>query len=201
MSFTSKLKRIISTPKIKETILPSYHEKIEIINEYRTKFDIKNFIETGTFLGDTTDILKKYFDHLYTIELSEDLATRAKNRFKDDQNIEVIQGNSGEVLASLVPQLTKPSLFWLDSHYSSEFFYKGEYFVTAKAEINTPIEKEIEAILNSDFSNVILIDDARLFVGELDYPTIDTLKKSIGRSDLSYNFFVAKDIIHIIPKK
>jgi hypothetical protein len=201
MNFKSRLTRRSSNHINEAGEIPSYNAKRQIIDRYRVEFAIKIFIESGTFLGDTTNFLKNEFDQLYTIELSIDLANRAKDRFKGNNKVEVIQGDSGEVLKSLVPKLSQPALFWLDGHYSSEFFYDGEYFVTAKAEINTPIEKEIEAILHSTFLNVILIDDARLFVGESDYPTVDAIKNNIVKSGLAYDFFVEKDIIHIIPKK
>lgn len=156
-------------------------------------------METGTFLGDTIEFLKAKFNFLFSIELSEELATRAKIRFKDDKNIKILNGDSGAVLEKLVPELNEPTLFWLDGHYSSEFYLNGEYFVTAKADKNTPIEKELDIILSSPFKHIILIDGARLFIGENDYPTIQKLEEKVRASDKGYKVIVTTDIIQIIP--
>ena len=198
MSYLNKIKRLFS-PTVETTPIPSYEEKRSIIEECRKKFDIKIFVETGTFLGDTTDFFKEKFDSLYSIELSEELALRATKRFEENKNIQIIQGDSGIILSSLVPTLDKPALFWLDGHYSSEFFHEGEYFVTAKAEINTPVEKELDTILKSGFMHVILIDDARLFVGEHDYPALKTITEKVRASKKNYKVYVEKDIIYVIP--
>ena len=176
-----------------------YKKKRKIIDNYRKKFDVDILIETGTFLGDTIQYFREKFKTIYTIELSIDLARRAVKRFETDYNIKVIQGNSAEVLKQLVPALDKAALFWLDGHYSSEFFYNGEYIITAKGEKNTPIEEELDIILNSKYSNIILIDDARLFNGEHDYPTITNLKQKLILSGRNYTLQVFDDIIHILP--
>ena len=95
--------------------------------------------------------------------------------------------------------MDKAALFWLDGHYSSEFFYNGEYIITAKADKNTPIEEELDIILNSKYLNIILIDDARLFNGENDYPTITNIKQKLISSERNYTLQVFDDIIHILP--
>ena len=118
----------------------SYDQKRQIINLYREKYSCKSFVETGTFLGDTVWFFKEFFDELYSIELSYELAERAKKRFEDCANVNIIEGNSAIVLQQIIDKFNCPVFFWLDGHYSSEFFYKGEYFRTAKAEKNTPIE-------------------------------------------------------------
>ena len=69
-------------------------------------------------------------------------ANKAIKRFADDKNVRILQGDSGKELPSLIDGVEEPVLFWLDGHYSSEFFVKDEYIRTAKGEKNTPIEKE-----------------------------------------------------------
>jgi len=96
--------------------------------------------------------------------------------------------------------LESPVLFWLDGHYSSEFFYKEELIRTAKGEKDTPIEEELDIILRSSVEAIILIDDARLFNGKNHYPTIKAIKKKVKSYKMDGKVFVKKDIIHIIPK-
>ncbi len=79
-------------------------------------------------------------------------------------------------------------LFWLDAHYSG-----GD---TAHAkDCETPIKEELKTILNDNPKHIILIDDARLFVGENDYPkllTIEGFVKGFGKK-----MEVKDDIIRI----
>ena len=197
-----KIKKFVIPEKkieIKEEI--TYEQKRAIIDSYREKFDLKILVETGTFLGDTIFYFKDKFQELYSIELSEELAERAKLRFVNDKNITIMQGDSAKVLNGLKDSLSKNALFWLDGHYSSEFFYNGEYIKTAKADKNTPIEDELDILLASEFNNVILIDDARLFVGKSDYPTVDKIKEKVKATSKPFSVYVDTDIIHIVSNQ
>jgi hypothetical protein len=181
-------------------IIPEMTQKREIIEWYRKKFEPKIFVETGTFLGDTIEYFKNNFEKLISIELSEELARKATQRFFEDKHVKIIQGDSGVVLSSLMFELKSPVLFWLDGHYSSEFFINGEFIQTAKNNKNTAINEELDIILQSLVEAIILIDDARLFNGRNDYPTIKSIKKKVRLYKNNYTVFVKKDIIHIIPK-
>ena len=89
--------------------------------------------------------------------------------------------------------IKKPCLFWLDAHYSG----KG----TAKEDVITPIIYELQCILNSsNLNHVILIDDARFFIGKNGYPTIKELKEIIFSKSSDWTFVVKNDIIRIHKK-
>jgi len=184
----------------KPVVIPSYEEKRADLLFYKNKYSLQTFVETGTFLGDTVDFFKDKFDKVYSIELSEELAQKATRRFTGDPNVKIIQGDSGIVLKELIASFSAPAMFWLDGHYSSEFFVNGEYIKTAKADKDTPIEKELSFLLHSSFQHVILIDDARLFTGLGDYPSLRTIRKMTRTAKHAYDCFVEKDIIHIIPR-
>ena len=176
-------------------------EKRSVIEFYRKIFEPKVMVETGTFFGDTIEYFKSKFETLYSIELSEELAERAVKRFANDMQVKIVQGDSGIVLKSILSEINSPVLFWLDGHYSSEFYIKGEFVRTAKGATDTPVKKELDIILQSKVESIILIDDARLFNGINDYPTIREVKKKVKSYNANYSVFVKKDIIHIIPKK
>ncbi|HEY4290091.1 MAG TPA: hypothetical protein VGN00_23485 [Puia sp.] len=184
----------------KEPIIPPYEEKRAILLSYKNKYALNIFIETGTFLGDTVDFFKNTFDKLYSIELSKELADKAARRFEGQPKIKIIQGDSGKVLTDLVKGLGQPALFWLDGHYSSEFFLGDEYIKTARADKDTPIEQELNIVLNTPEQHIILIDDARLFDGHGDYPSLRTIRKKVAASPHKFQVFVEKDIINIIPQ-
>jgi hypothetical protein len=168
--------------------LPPHVFKQNIIFEFQKKYGYETLIETGTYKGDMVEAQKKYFNKIYSIELSIKLYRMAKKRFRKDKNIEIIQGDSGKVLSSIVGKLTKPAIFWLDGHYSAG--------MTAKGDKECPIFEELEAIFNAKtFNHILLIDDARCFTGQGDYPTIEELTQFVSLKNPAYNFEIKKDII------
>lgn len=172
---------------------PSIWKRL-VIKYYAKKFGHSIFIETGTYHGDTVNFLKKYFKKIISIELDEKLHQKAAARFKDWPNINVVKGDSSIVLAQVSRKINQPIIFWLDGHYSA-----GE---TAKGDLNTPIIKELETILEHPIKNhTILIDDARCYVGQNDYPTINFLESFIYKKNNKLNFEIKNDIIRITPIK
>ena len=106
-------------------------------------------------------------------------------------HVEILHGDSGVVLPELLRRISEPALFWLDAHYST-----GE---TVRGELDTPIEQELKAILNHSVRNhVILIDDARNFIGTNDYPTAEKIEQVALSHD--YLFEMKNDNFRIYPK-
>jgi hypothetical protein len=172
-------------------LLPNPHKlKQAIIKEYQQNFACKTFVETGTFMGDMLDAQLDSFNQLYSIELQPFLYYRTKNRFKNESKVHLLKGDSGKKLSSLIPKLTSTSLFWLDGHYSMG--------ITAKGDKECPILEELDAILTlSKLHHVILIDDARLFTGENDYPTIVQLKTFIEKYTSNLLLEIKDDVIRL----
>jgi hypothetical protein len=164
--------------------------KQQVAKDYAKRFHLRVFVETGTFQGDTVDAVKHVFDEIYSIELGMELYQNAKTRFAGIKHITIIQGDSGEILNEVLAHVDRPCLFWLDGHYSGG--------TTAKGELHTPIEKELSCIFGHSIASrhVILIDDARCFTGEHDYPTIDNLR-GMSESAGFDSFEVEADIIRI----
>lgn len=171
--------------------LPAPHIVKQItIAYYQKRFSISTLIETGTYMGDMIEAQKKRFKKIYSIELSAYLNEKAKNRFSRDKNIELFLGDSGQVLPTLLKVINEPAIFWLDGHYS-----KG---ITAKGIKNCPIWEELNAIFeNSKFENVLLIDDARLFIDKGDYPSIEKLTAYIKNKNNKYDVEIKNDIIRL----
>jgi len=172
---------------------PPHIVKQMAIEEFRKRYQTNILVETGTYLGDMVEAQRTHFKKIYSIELSQKLFSRAKRRFKDHSHITILQGDSGVVLNKLIGEFTQPALFWLDGHYSGG--------ITAKAEKECPVPEELETILKSSLPHIILIDDARLFNGTQDYPTIEEIKNIIEKSGISYSLEVKDDIIRIIVNK
>ncbi len=165
--------------------------KQQTLKELQKKYKVKILVETGTYLGDTLYSLYDDFDQLYSIELSDYFYTKAKKRFVSYPKIKLLSGDSSTLLLNVVTSLAEPALFWLDGHYSGG--------LTARGDTECPVYKELEAIFSSQAKHVIVIDDARLFVGENDYPTLDELKAFVSAHRGAYDFTVSNDSIKLLP--
>jgi len=197
--FQVKLKLAKFLGIVKDEVIPSMEAKREVMEQYRVLYNPVCFIETGTYFGDTIEYFRPKFELLYSIELAEDLHRRAQKRFESFKNVHILQGDSGKLFNNLLPQLKGINLFWLDGHYSSEFYVGEEYIKTARGESDTPILQELTAIFKKTSGpQIILIDDARLFTGKQDYPAIGRLKKFLDQFKRPYSFKVELDIIQIV---
>ena len=163
--------------------------KQQVVIKYIKEFSPAVFVETGTYKGKMVYAVMPYIDQIYSIELDETHFQNARRRFAGYPDIHILQGQSGEILPQILKTIGEPCLFWLDAHYSG-----GS---TARGDLETPIMQEMECILNHPRmeQHVILIDDARCFVGEKDYPTLESLEKRIRETRPNWIFEVANDII------
>jgi hypothetical protein len=134
---------------------------------------------------------KNNFEKIISIELGDDLYSNAKIRFKKNKNIIILKGDSGKILPTILSDLKDPAIFWLDGHYSAG--------VTAKGEKDCPIFEELNSIFQSKkFNHILLIDDARCFNGEGDYPTIEKLIEYVKSKNENYQVEVKNDIIRFL---
>lgn len=181
--------RKIKKWKLAGSPIPTPHLVKQLaIKKYKHIYGYNILVETGTFRGDMVAAQRKNFEHIYSIELSEKLWADAVARFRNFDNISIMQGDSGNVLKEIIKTLNQPAIFWLDGHYSA-----GE---TAKGEKECPIFEELDCIfLNNKFNHVLLVDDARCFNGEGDYPTIEDLTAYIKSKNNKYQLEVKDDIL------
>lgn len=168
--------------------------KEKVLLRYASLFNISTLVETGTFLGDMIKAVKRHFQTIYSIELDKQLYYRAKIRFGKIKHIHFLQGDSAQVLPKVLSLIREPCLFWLDAHYSGG--------ITAKECLETPIVQELRLILSHPLAteHVILIDDARNFVGANDYPTLEQLDNMISLICPSFVMEVQEDIIRIMSR-
>lgn len=174
--------------KLKVVDEPPHIIKASCVKSFQKRFACSVFIETGTYLGDMVKAVRKDFHEIYSIELGEALFTRACRKFSAFPHIHIIRGDSNEVLPELLSSIKTECLFWLDAHYS-----RG---ITAKGPLNCPIIQELEAIKNHSVKNhVILMDDARLFNGENNWPPLKEVLKLLKEINANYKIVVKDDII------
>lgn len=155
------------------------------------------WVETGTYMGQTTDLLSKHGAKVYSIEPEPTLYANAKQRFDRVANVEILNGTSEDIFPKLVPSLTGDVSFWLDGHYSGDGTHKGP--------LDTPIEREMACIaenLHRMGKVVVMIDDIRLFNGQIhsygNYPTLDNLVDWARTNGLNWqieqDIFIAKNL-------
>ncbi len=132
------------------------------------------WVETGTYLGETTQFLSLIAKMVYSIEPEPKLFAFAHAYFKNYANVKIINGLSENILPELLPTLHGDVCFWLDGHYTDELTYKGPQ--------DTPIADELACIgdnLSTMGKIVVMIDDVHLFNGKTHiygaYPRIEEI--------------------------
>lgn len=165
--------------------------KRRLIGALLHKHRLTTFVETGTFKGDTLAVIAATGIRSISVELSREYFDRANTRFAGMRNVELHQGDAGEILPRIVATLHEPALFWLDGHYSA-----GE---TAHGALASPISAEVQCVLTSPVrGHVMLIDDAHDFNGEDGYPELGRFLITIAENG-RYRAFVHANIIVIEP--
>ena len=171
-------------------MLPPHILKQRVVKKYADRFSIRTLVETGTYTGDMVAATRRKFNRIVSIELDETLWRKAKEKFARYEHISIIRGDSSEVLPGVVASVPGPCLFWLDAHYSGG--------ITARGDVETPIMKELQVILDrATRGDVVLIDDARDFVGKNDYPTIAQVQDLVTKKRPDMSLVSKDDIIRI----
>jgi hypothetical protein len=133
----------------------TYDELIEYIemDEYK---NIKNFVETGTYKGDTTVMVSKHFENVYTTEIVNDLHIQSKERaiHAGIENITFLLGDSVELLKEITPRVVLGAVFFLDARQSG-----GDTSNNGKNHV--PLFQELDVILSHNVGPSIYI--MRLF--------------------------------------
>jgi hypothetical protein len=171
-------------------IPPPHAFKQVTVAAYGRAFALTTLVETGTYLGDMVEAQRARFRQIISIELAPYLYRAARSRFKRARNVLILEGDSGELMESVLKRLDAPALFWLDGHYSAG--------VSAHGTLETPIQRELETILGSSNDHVILIDDARCF-GTGDFPTLDEVSVLVARLKPGWTCFAKYDMLRIHP--
>jgi hypothetical protein len=170
---------------------PASLTKRRLIRRTARRFGTPVLIETGTYKGDTVAALRRHFERVVSIELSPELAARARARFRHDDAVAIVEGDSGVLLAGVLDDVPAPALLWLDGHWSG-----GE---TARGDLDTPVRAEIEIALRHRSGHVLLIDDARCFDGTGGYPTLFDLIDLVAALSPRACVTVKDDVVRVLP--
>jgi hypothetical protein len=166
--------------------------KRSLIRRLASCHGIEILVETGTFIGDTVAASLGTFERIYSIELMDEHYRRACRRFLRYSHVSLLRGDSAQLLPSVLAEVDRPALFWLDAHYSG--------VGTARGSSETPIVTELQAISQHHIkTHLVLIDDARCFRGVEGYPTIDECRRLASTYWPNSRCDVVSDVTIIAP--
>jgi hypothetical protein len=140
------------------------------LNDIKSKYQIETFIETGFGNGDGLLYASQTnFNKIYSIEIMQCQIEMFGHAFKEDSRVQLLCGNTIEILQKLLPQIKNNICFWLDAHFpgaDNPSPLQGQHDAEKNDDIRLPLEKELEIIkdLRKNYKDVILIDDIKLYM-------------------------------------
>lgn len=167
--------------------------KRKTVAAYAKEYQCNILVETGTYLGEMVEYQAKNFRRIFSIEIADIFYDFSSKRLRKYENISIIKGDSSVELGKVCEKISPDDrvLFWLDGHYSG-----GQ---TGKGEKECPIYEELTNIFNIRADkDVILIDDARCFNGQGDYPALPELSAFIKKRRPNANIEIKDDMIRVI---
>jgi hypothetical protein len=164
----------------------------EVLSKYLNPY----FLETGTANADCVRLaLEVGFEKIYSIELDSILQNENTIKYQSQINegkVNLITGDSLWELTNLIPELDKPTTFWLDAHV--DFGPMGTK--------RCPLYEELSAIKMSNIkTHTVLIDDMRILGGHWgEGISIEGLKNRLLEINPEYKFtfengFAPNDIL------
>lgn len=167
----------------------------DIVLWLRERLKLNVFVEAGTYRGDSALFASNMFCRVITIEKSDLLFIKSKNRLENFANIACYNGCTRDHIVAHLSIGDSP-LFWLDAHWSGG--------VTAGQDDECPILDELYLIFNLGLDSLaILIDDARLFTApppkphdSSQWPRIDQIAKALPDN---YAMYLFNDVIYVVP--
>ena len=97
------------------------HNRVRVFHAINKEVHFENYVETGTYLGMTTDFLARTAmeraAHVYSCELNDRFFAIARRTVGNLENVHLHHGNSVDFLRSLSPKLSPALNFvYLDAH-------------------------------------------------------------------------------------
>jgi hypothetical protein len=164
--------------------------KKEVLLRYR--IPDAGWIETGTYLGETSSFLARNSKNhqVFSLEPSLELFRFATKKWRKISNLTIVNESSETGFENTLKKIKGNVNFWLDGHNSGDITYLGEQFSPIELEL-TLIEKYIANFPETS----VFVDDVRLFVGIDGYPKIGEIVRwaeSIGLNwKVEHDIFIA----------
>lgn len=171
-------------------IWPEQHYKSGMIRRIQKKLGYQYLVETGTYLGDTSEAMAPYFDKIWTTEIDKKLFDDVKIRLAPYMNVRCHYGSSADLLPKIIPEVDKPAIFFLDAHYSGP----------GTGESKNPIEAECKALAQSKIKDhIIVIDDISDFSKDRTNIALSEVIRLIEDINPTYTFYFDYDMLFALP--
>ena len=178
-------KTSLPIPNLFVSLLYQYQDKIPNLNE------INFAIETGTHDARTATFLAEHFDVAFTVELFPDHNPYDGKSYRETYeklsekygNLTFLEGNSGDVLKSVLEELPDERfLILLDAH----------------SMLDGPLKEELGAIKEASnrTDHVMLIDDCR-DLGQGNFPTLKYFKDALYNIKHNYKIINTMEVKHV----
>lgn len=162
------------------------------------QIDNGDWIETGTYLGDTSLALSRKSPTVITLEPSQELFEFSSSRLRARKNVNCLLGSSEEQFTKALELVSDKANIWLDGHYSGDVTHLGA--------AETPLFFELQAIAEvlPRFNSIrVFIDDIRCCPLEEhesnSYPTFEFLT-NWGLKN-GFTWFLGPDILVLSIQK
>jgi hypothetical protein len=173
---------------------------VELITRLLSEVEIVNFVETGTYRGETAAWASTHFKNVFSIEYSKDFYEQAAARYAHLSNVQFIYGDSRGELSKLITSLDGLTLFWLDAHWCGGGGTFGE-------QDQCPLLGEIEIVNQARPESLIFVDDARLFAApptqQFDlnqWPNISAVISTLSARHPQRYVMITEDVIVAVPE-
>jgi hypothetical protein len=150
------------------------------------KYPNKTFVETGTNRGGGVQVaLDAGFERIISIEINENLYAHSRNRFRENENVAILLGDSSRLLWKAIKGINHEITFWLDGHTAYE---------------DIPILEELELIGQHHIkTHTIMVDDRRamgspIWRGVTEKQVIKAIKKINKNYSISYEETIEKSV-------
>ncbi len=182
------------------TLLRLYSLDAYTTKETFAKYPNEYFIESGGFFGDGIQMaIDAGFKKIYSIELKPAFHENNCLRFASYPFVNLVLGDTTDMLPVVLRKIDAPATFWLDGHYSGPG--------TARGKTNTPLLTELEHIAQHHIkTHTILIDDIRQFgTSDMDFITLDEVVEKIRSINPDYEFlfedgYISNDVLVAIVR-
>jgi hypothetical protein len=142
------------------------------------------FVETGTFYGEGVQMaIDAGYKQIVSIELFDKYYDIGINRFKHNDNVKIVHGDSGLILGEVIKNFKESITFWLDGHFSGE----GTGFGIKEF----PLMEELAHIKNHPLkTHVVLIDDLRCWKEYNKELNLNSVMELIISINPKYEFYI-----------
>ncbi|MFN8369815.1 MAG: hypothetical protein U0T83_04215 [Bacteriovoracaceae bacterium] len=174
----------------------------DLIDFLKTKLPLANFVETGTYKGESLEKVIGKFDKLFSCEINKSLYENSRLKFKDNDKVEIYNQSSPDFIRTIKKENKIGSaLYWLDAHFTATSDDDKDLS-------QCPVLQELEAIESINEDSVIIIDDARYFLSPppppndfKNWPEFTDIVNKLNQLNNNYRYVVFNDVLIFFPNK